>query len=277
MTDAVFTIRQSWLTEWLTCPERARALWFGEVVDGPTDATAIGTGLHAAIEHTLMGNPIQGALDAGVAALEEELRHEHFRWVQVKTKDTAIAHMATAFQGWVTYALPQLGNPLYIEHHFDLHFHDVVLPDGRTAEVRLEGTIDFIDEWGIWDWKTRKASSTRYKAGWGGEGWQLQRWGIQPTVYCTAADLLGIWADLELDVWRFTFAASSKTSHEVDFLECERGPEHVSWLKKLTANIVTVLSSDLEHYPMNDQHALCSETWCPAWALCKGVTTPAVV
>src|SRR5690606_37926115 len=46
MTDAVFTIRQSWLTEWLICPERARALWFGEVVDGPTDATAIGTGLH---------------------------------------------------------------------------------------------------------------------------------------------------------------------------------------------------------------------------------------
>jgi len=268
----VFTYHQSFLGEYQLCPERARYKWFGLVPDGPTDATAIGTGVHAGIEWIVAGNPAGGAWEASVAALEEELADEHFRWVQVKTKDTALRHMATALNNLVIQVVPKLGTPIWIEQSFNEHLQTIELPDGRTAEIRLAGTADFADEAGLWDWKTRKADSTKYKAGWGGEGWKLKRFGIQPTVYTWAADKLGLWEHLGVvdEPWTFTFAASSKTSNEVDELPVERTPRHVEWLKQLTTNVTVLLSSGLAEYPKIDQHALCSPEWCPAWSVCKG-------
>ena len=46
--------------------------------------------------------------------------------------------------------------------------------------------------------------------------------------------------------------------------------EHYDWLRTKCTDIARLIEVGMESWPKNDNHALCSEKWCPAWANCKG-------
>lgn len=273
--DLEFTYRQSWLGEYVLCPERARLKWFELVPDGPSDATAIGTGAHAGIEYIIRGGSHAEAIQYARDAFVMETHEPHYRWVQVKTEETAFRHIETALDGWLWKVEPLLGTPIWVEQEFKFHFVTLLLPDGRTVGINLSGTADFADEAGVWDWKTCKDPS-KYTAGWGGEGWKLKRFGIQPTVYTLAGQHEGLWDLLSWGdaPWSFTYAAMTKASRSATLLPVERTATDVAWLKRLCINATKMLVSDLPEWPLNDQSALCSEQWCPAHSICKGADAP---
>jgi hypothetical protein len=263
----IITLRQSEINEWLLCPERFKAQKLDGLPSPPTDATAIGTATHAGFELILAGGSYVDGLAAMREAFYEETQVEGYRWIQVKTPETALKHAQCALDNLVREVLPTLGTPLFIEEHFELPFIRV----RDDVEVHLHGTIDFADEGGPWDWKTRKADGTKYKAGWGGEGWKLKRFGVQPTVYTWAAEQLGLFAQLDTPPpYSFTYAAASKTTPDVDILEVQRGPADYAWLEVQVRDIANMILSGIEDWPKIDQHALCSADWCPNWERCKG-------
>jgi hypothetical protein len=257
------TLHQSQLSTYLRCPELFRRQWFGLVEDGPTDATAVGTALHAYAEQRINGAPQDQARDEAYSAWCVERDNPLFRMVKVKQEMTALGHLAHCCDLWEDRVLPQLGDPVYVEKKFSLPFVQGSC-NGTDVQIDLEGTIDFAD-WSLKDWKTA-SDGRKYQAGYGGEGWQLQRWGIQATVYCWAALQLG---DLD-DPLTFDWVAVEKTQPNVHWLTATRNETHFKWLKQLCWNVVTMLESGLDEWPLDNTSALCSQQWCPAWDTCVG-------
>lgn len=258
-----YVLHQSQLGDFLRCPELFRRKYTGELEDGPTDSTAIGTALHAYAQARIEGRDQVAAEDAAYGSWLEESGHPLFRYVKVKTATTCLNHLAHVCAMWERNVLPQLGDPVYVEQKFSLPLLTRDLGDD-CIRVVLEGTIDFAD-WHIKDWKTC-SDGRKYTAGYGGEGWKLQRWGIQPTTYCYAASVLG---DLD-DPLTFDYVGIEKTQPNVHWLQAKRTEADFAWLKRLCWNVVGMLERDLDEWPLNDQSALCSPKWCPAWDTCKG-------
>lgn len=263
------TFSQSWLNTFMECPEQARREMAGTLPYSPTDATAIGTGVHAGIEHVLKredGNP----LDAAIAAFDAEVQHINFRWVQVKKKDTAYSHIQQALDAWATHIFPQLGEPIGIEEPFRLF-----LCSGEDRGVPwvayIEGTWDAEFADGLWDWKTA-GDERKYKDGFGGEGWKLKRWAIQPTVYTLA---LATKYD-DFSPKEFTYAAMVKGTDTCQVLNVQRDESHWAWLREQVASVMALIVSDVDPWPLNDHSALCSPKWCMAWPTCKGAYVTAV-
>lgn len=272
LTVMRYTFRQSWLNEFLLCPERARREWAGETTDHDTAEAAVGTAVHTAAERFMRGDTPSQALEAARRQFRVLSEAPGFKWVKLKTPETAYRHIETCFETWLRHIEPKLGTPLAIEQPFNLKFAEgVVTHDDYPVhmEIWLQGTIDYVDESGVVDYKTG-GRLTKYTT----DGWQLKRWGIQPTVYTWAANQLML-TDGELPV-SFTYAAMCRTGGHA-FLTVERLPWHWDWLEEQCWNVVQLLGADVDHWPLNDQHALCSPDWCPAWDSCKGAVQHAAI
>jgi hypothetical protein len=256
----VYVFRQSQLNTLLTCLEQGR-LDMVDPQEQETDATAIGTAFHTGVEHILRGGTdLLEAIDVAWAKYAELAAQPFFRAVQVKTAPTAQKYIGLAMAGWWETIRPLLGEPMMIEDSFKL-----LAAERPGVEVWLSGTIDFVDADGIWDWKTA-GDEKKYKDGYGGEGWKLKRFAVQPTVYT--------WAVHELTgrTLPFTFAAATKGTTSVQTVKCERGPADWGWMIEQLWGLVDFFESmgTDNPWPKNDQHALCSEKWCAFWARCKG-------
>lgn len=264
--EVVFS--QSWLNTFMECPEQARLEMVGQMPKSSSDATAIGTAVHAGIEAVLLnkGDP----LEAATQAFEAEVMQPHFRWVQTKTLATAHQHIAMALDAWHATIFPQLSAVRSIEEKFRLF-----LCSGETAGkpwvAYVEGAWDAEFDDGLWDWKTAN-DERKYKGGFGGEGWKLKRWAIQPTVYTLAKAT----RDDCFDSQPFTFGAMVKGTSMAQTLEVQRGPDEWAWLRVQVGSIMALITANLPQWPLNDQHALCSGKFCPVWDSCKGkhVTLP---
>lgn len=256
------TLRQSWLNTFFNCPELARREAFEGLESVETDATAIGTAMHAGAELAVTGAyNYKSCLDYALS--EFERLAPEVRWVQVKRKDTALQYVQTCFDTWWADVRPLLGEPLGIEHTFN-----VVLWEDDDYVVRLSGTMDFVDDLSIiWDWKSA-ANADKY----GRNAWEHKRWSIQPTVYTYA------WWVETGEVVPFTFAACLKgfTRRPAQFVTVTRDQTHWDWLGQQIRPIIDLWEADLKVWPLRDQHVLCSPKWCPAWDTCKGqaVTLP---
>ena len=70
-----------------------------------------------------------------------------------------------------------------------------------------------------------------------------------------------------------TFAVVTKTPEPIaDTFDTTRTHGHAAWLLEQLRSFVAMregMSVDVP-WPKNDQHALCSQKWCPAWDTCKG-------
>lgn len=253
-----YVLRQSWLNTYFDCPELARRDMLKQVPDNSTDATAMGTALHAGAEHHLKtGAPYHECLEMAEQAFMACTEEPGFRWVQVKSEATALAYLTNCLTAWWNDVLPKLGNPLVIEHNFQVPLYST-----DTYEVTLSGTIDYVDDNGvIWDWKTAN-DADKY----GRKAWEHKRWSIQPTVYTYA------WWIETGEYAPFVFAACLKAAgiKPAQFVHVHRNEDHWAWLRHQIEPIVAQVEADLRVWPVRDQHVLCSTKWCPVWDDCKG-------
>lgn len=254
------TFSQSWLNEFFTCPERARLQRAGEYPLDDSDASAKGTALHTGIQTVLNGwGPYAVAEKAALETFHEIADQPHFRWVKVKTRETACDHIRKSFALWYDQVYPQLGQPLWVEHPFEF----VAYQDDERV-IKLRGTVDFMDEYPcLYDWKF-SANDEKY----GAHGWELARWSLQSTVYTWAAVQAGHFESIE-DI-PFIFVNIGPYSREPQYLETTRNLENFGFLQQQLIHIAELIEADVPRWPLSDQHALCSPKWCLMWDKCKG-------
>jgi hypothetical protein len=256
-------VRQSWIGDALMCPQRAKyALTYQSLRTG-SDATAIGTGVHATIEQYLRGDVAEpeSFVRNTKAFVEKELSKGVKRTAISRDEDKmwrCVESMATAWWDDIRPVVPLGGKA---EYNFKS-------PLGLTAsngmEIWLEGTIDYVAPDGVlWDWKTASRTySLREK----------HTQSHQATCYVTACRQLGLVPDTdEPTLFRFGVMVRQE-SPKAQIVTVARDRDQVGFLKRQIKSVVdgAVAVWGNEDWMMNDQHFLCSETWCDYWTMCKG-------
>lgn len=270
-----FSFRQSWLGTFAMCPEQARLDMRGELPRVETDATAIGTAVHTAIEHVLLKNAdYDDALQVALVTFADLEALDNFQYVKAKTFGTCTQYVTNCFTSWYQHVYPQLGEPLSVERTFKVKLAEglskrIVIP--TQAELWLSGTWDLDDSaWGLVDWKNKGQEIKR---------WEVDRFGIQPTVYTYAKRVLD---DLGMDgELPFTFVNMIKgpSITPPQIVTVYRHAGHYEWLKTMLWRIVDLYwQTDMgaSPWPLNDAGWFCSERWCKNWAGCKGADLASV-
>jgi len=254
-----FIFRQSWMNTFQHCPEQARLDMHGLLPRVESDATAIGTSVHVGIEHLLDDAEPSEAWRLSCSKFDELSELPEFAWLQVKTPATAHRIIYNALWGWYDEIEPKLGRTISVEQHFSLHVQTMPCGD----EIWIEGTWDYEDEHGLWDWKT---------AGREYQPWEVERWYVQPTQYTLAHSLINDCYPLP-----FNYAVMVKTGGEgpskTQHLQVRRDEGHYKWLVRQMKNAVALydMTDGGEHpWPLMDQGWHCSPKWCSAWSSCKG-------
>lgn len=254
------TFRQSWLGTYFECPEQARLVLRGEYPPDQSEAALKGTAMHAGIEHVLRdGGNYQTGLTRALDTFEEGTLDSNLRWVQTLRAETCLRHVTNGFRLWYEGHYPTLGAAIWVEEGFKFLFHE----DDRRR-IFLSGTVDYAEATGLQDWKLT-GNADKY----GKDAWKLRRFGIQPTVYATAAYELGLFPpDQPI---RFNFVAMPTTGSRIQVVDCYRSQQDVAWLKAQCVSIARHIEGGTEDlWPLRDQSALCSPKWCTAWSNCKG-------
>ena len=284
--DTTLILHQSDIKHFLTCPDQFRVtngiLPGGDFEKDPglrveTDAATLGTTLHAVIEHDIAhgfkskaeaerwGKQYMGDLVFGYITDGTEYRCESFGDDPTKALDA----LCKLIDRW--WAAPRRTKlkALYadgwikIEESFDVPF--IHNRDGRYKQVRLAGTIDIVNSYDhmIEDHKT-SSSDHGYKR------WEKQRWDVQPTVYTYAA-AENKWIDRHENGYLFEFSLYTyKNGSAAMHIPVWRDTGQWGWLTQVVTNMVAMIESDLEHWPLRDDHALCGPKWCALWSTCKG-------
>lgn len=266
MAKTEHVIHQSWFNTFLTCPEQARLIAAHEYPRDESSSAAIGTAAHAAIQAVLLDClDFKAALQAGVDTFETISTEPGFRWEKIKTHKTALAHIEGGFTSWYRYVLPTLGSTVWCEESFDFVLHE---DDQRV--IRIAGTVDYAEAAGLADWKLT-ANLDKYGKR---DGWKQKRWAVQPTFYAGAAYNAGIFPRSQ--TVPFAFWALSPQGRKPQLLRADRTWQHVEWLKQQLVFAAVLIEADLPVWPLNDQHALCSEKWCLVWGDCKGRHFPRI-
>ena len=245
--------RQSWVNNFLLCNDRAR---LDVETEETNEAAALGTAHHSGIEACLAGEattPTQVA-EASIATLID--LEQHFKYDDLD-RDKCVAYL----RHWAGMLRTQpefvnlYANPdRLIEQTFTIHVDTI-----GDVEMYWTGTADAVDQPKyIVDWKT---ASRKYQR------WEKQRWAVQPTMYAEAGRQLG-WVDGENVDFRFVVFHRSLSTPAPETIRVTRGPGHTAWLTRMLWRAYDLRQVD--EWPLNDQHALCSEKWCPVWGQCKG-------
>jgi hypothetical protein len=253
--------RQSSLNSLDDCTEKARLIMSGEMPASSSDATAAGTAVHLGIELA-----VQSIIDDGVvlgldaiseaahAELDELIVEPGFQWVQMK-EGAVRSFIDKALVRFYDDVLPTL-KPVAAEATFG----PLVLHEDSKRVIECTGTIDYIDEEGLKDWKT---------AGRPYEPWEKQRWAIQPTVYtlCAAkAQLIDMAPEIPFEYVVLIKGGTvglqriTVTRHEGDW----------NWLIDKCVTIAELIEAQIPSWPKQDNTALCSPKFCGAWYRCKG-------
>lgn len=253
-------VRQSWLGTLMVCPQRANlSIKYPDMSHG-SEATAIGTGVHAAIEHTLLTYSNSADIERDTMkqiALTEVMLELNKLPDPPDTEDTYSTVVFAMVEAWLEGIAPSVlfgGSP---ELTFKVPFGTVAT---NGYDIFLEGTMDYIQPDGlIWDWKT---SGRTYNPR------EKQERSHQATAYCYAATMLGLTSGSRQF---FNFGVMlRKEKVQSQIVATTRWAGDYDWLRTMATSAVNtalVLSGD---WPMNDQSALCSHQWCDYWSICKG-------
>lgn len=256
----VVWVRQSWLGDVLICPERSRLGITMPSFRRGSEATAIGTGMHSAIEDVLNGviAPEQDAM----AKKAHEYVFEQLAMPDISRNDYSdeqVVNFANAMtDAWLTGIYPHVELGGVCEKKFDVVTNMMVGP----YKLGFSGTMDYVSPSGvIWDWKT---SARKYMPN------EKQKQSVQASVYAYAVNQFMPEVGYPVD-FRFGVMLRQGTA-SAQVVRIQRSQEQISWLLRQASGIVsqhlhTSLNSE---WVMNDQHNLCSAKWCSYWSICKG-------
>lgn len=263
-----YRVRQSWLNDFMLCPERSRlAIKLPQFRSG-SDATAIGTGVHAAIEWAMENHDEITDVDL------EQMKQVAIEHVQLELdkpiKLTKIsddmeklwASVDAMTTGWYNDIAPIVEWGGHSEFQFEV---DTGLVSADGLPILLTGTMDYISPHGeIWDWKT---ATRAYGAA------DKQARAIQPTFYCYAAEQLGMSDGTQSF---FYGVMIRQPTPRTQIVEVTRSTAHYDWmLRQLESAGRMATTMGMENsWPMNDQGHLCSNVWCDFWSICKGASLP---
>ena len=282
-------LHQSDIGHFLTCPDQYRVVngiepggTFVKKVEHrvETDAATIGTVFHSTVEHELNGERFARADDAvrwarntmaelvieymqnGVEYRTESFGDDPTRALATLEKLVRMWFAGNERKYWLALVADHPGC-LTMEWEFDVPF--IQNRDGMYHTIRLAGTADVLDTYNhrLVDWKT---SSQTYQR------WEKQRWAPQPTVYTFAAAQLGLLERHEQG-YQFDYRVFNHKNNdpEPQAVTVWRDTGQWGWMVQQVSNMVAMIESDLEVWPVRDDHALCSPKWCPIWDQCKGV------
>jgi hypothetical protein len=269
-----YVAHQSWIGDTDICLERARLGLIGELDDHPSDATSLGTAMHHAIETQLYALRDDGEYidlerleDIAQEKFTQEIAQANFQWKKRQERG-ARNYLDMAVGNWYEHILPKL-DPWHIE----LYFGPYVLFEDDQRVVKLAGTIDYVDrKHGLMDWKSGSAHS------WQNKDWEKERFALQPTVYTWAFNqwLIENTGEPAETPMSFRFVAMLDNG-AIQKIQVHRRPEDWAWLERKVRGVIAQIERGTDTpWPMNDQHALCSPKYCPAWSACKGAESHAL-
>jgi hypothetical protein len=254
-------VRQSWLKDMLLCPERARLGSMKPEFKTQNDSAAIGTAVHAGIEAVLSQN-VSTADAPDVSLIKfKELEAVGVNHTNVNP-DSWHGHVLALTQAWVKDVYPQVPLGGSSEVPF-------AVPTGQSVagyELWFEGTMDYLHENGIWDWKT---AARKYSI------LEKQTQDIQASIYNYAGFKLGITSENSV----FNFGVMVRVSNAYgQIVSINRTKSHSDFViqQAMTACAMVLAMTDNTGIPtgnrwlINDQHYLCSQRWCSWWSICKG-------
>ena len=265
---ATVTLRQSWMDTFSTCPERARLSIVHPEWDSESDEAWIGTATHFGIESFLRGEG-----EADEIAYDYALTKHASDLKMTKRKSMKeIANLAYDLAGsWEREIYPHIprGGKTEVTFKVPLFKH-------MGYDILLSGTADYVVDGEVWDWKT---SGREFVP------WEKQRYAIQPTAYLSVLErgLLpgsgkhsfplrfkyGIM--YKPGTWLKKGTKESRQGVQTDIVTVRRDQNDVDWMYRRIRQMVKLGVTRLdEEWPMIDESGLCSEKWCPYWAVCKG-------
>lgn len=267
-TPITYTFSQSWLGTYLRCPELARRELLGLSPDVETDAAAVGTAVHAAIEACLTeGVDFDGMVDVWEDTFYPLTEKETFAWKKYHVR-SAREMGITFIHKWCEWYdtaedVPDPGRDLF-EHSFSVPLHG-----DEERKIVLKGTMDVCDPtkatYAALDFKTSgRYSPTPYDEKLYGNS------AIQPTAYTFAHSVLYPQpTKRKLD---FRYVVMTKLG--VQDFTVQRGPKDWSWLTERCVDATHLIEADLPSWPklgdVAEASPLCSKKWCPSFADCKG-------
>lgn len=243
------------------CAERARLTMTGAMPKVENDAASVGTAVHTGIELAINawlddGVPLalSAAREAAHTHFAELVALDNFRWVKFKP-ETARTFIDGALAVWHDRVAPTL-RPMATE----VSFGPLALHEDEHRIIEVTGSIDYLDErWGPVDWKTASRDF---------QEWEYDRWGLQPTVYCWALTELGYENAGSFEF--VVFVRKNNTEVNLQRFSVRRHEGDFAWLRERALGIAHLIEADVPSWPRNDNTALCSPKWCPAWDACKG-------
>jgi hypothetical protein len=241
------------------CPERARLGHVRPDLRTGSDATIIGTSLHAGIEYVLQfpeGETFEQMKH--VVNMQYELLEASPHKKTNIDAEKIPAYLESMCLSFYNDILPHVETGGRVEHYFKAPLGIEI----NGYEIWLEGTMDYISPSGvIWDWKT---SSRTYNIK------EKQKSAIQPTVYAEAAVRLGLCPDYPVQ-FRYGVMVRSEAP-KFQIATVERTEQHALWLRHLVRGAVTssLKTGYDDNWFMNDSSTLCSQSWCSYWDICKG-------
>lgn len=267
--DGSIWFRQSWLDTANRCGERGRlAVVKPEWNESENDAALIGTATHEAIERCLNGE-LETAEQVGQSAYHAALRiceeasqegGVGIKWTKWSLPGQLGEHARRCANAWYQEVRPQIVPGGHTEVEFK-----VPLGTRRGRAYGITGTVDYVSPDGVLvDWKT--ASRKFYQR-------EKQRAAIQPTVYAAAAVRGAFPVEFEYPVtFRYGVMVRGNEKATTQLLDVRRSNAHDQWLMDQIETYIDLADAmGVErHWPRNEDHYLCNESWCPWWAICKG-------
>lgn len=253
-------MRQSELSSYIgTCSEQVRRDRAEPEMRRETDAAAIGTACHAAIQTAIDltyagGTPVLGDL---VSVARKE-----FATIEQMPNFFWVSHDAEKASKYITAAVTRFYNEVLPTLHpmgTEIPFRRLVLHEDDQRIIYANGTIDYHDyKVGLVDWKT---ASRKYQP------WEKQRWNLQSIMYPWAAKQIG---ELQKnDPWDFTFIVFVHGG-DIQTIKVERTELHHQWMKQQALQMAYQVEANLPTWNMNDNGWWCHGKWCPHFAGCKG-------
>lgn len=271
--------RQSDIARFRECPEKHRRHILGLAKEWQNDSAVLGTAFHLFVSEVLEHGNVSHAWHVGMDLLCKLWEQPGLQNVQIfGGLDDAKYLYGHICKVWCDNVLPDIPiEVMAVEKQFDVLLYTTrSSTTGLQRDVFLMGTSDlWLPAMKVWDWKT---STHGYS---GRNGWEHERYGIQPTVYLAARHLVEhgyLPTDNDDSLGEFTYKVIHRepqgpknNKRFLDSLSVERTMQDVYFLQSELESMAELIEADLPAWPLRPTDWHCSNKWCESWSQCRGL------